>query len=424
LQHEDWSGDSTHTNASAEPSALGSKQLPDRCQFTFSDGRQCTMARSDIHPSLCRFHAEREDQLFGSPAPGGNVVGRALDLPELHSACRDLTTAAGVNRALGQVFRLLAQRRISRQEAATFGHLAQLLLRSISLMRQENLTIPVGSSGSAAKGYPPAGESHGHQELSPVHKVELSPPNKVTAASDNGARSDETDNVILSESALADESKDLSASSPVNKVEPERGTCSERSPQEGNGASGRHPAPCSEPLAGPTAVKTSSGMNRCADFVCNSREISTYENAEFKAVQNEQLQKRGVGSQPESRLSSGKKHGNHVAFGLRFPQIMGAGYEYMDQAMRGQFLWRTLLVLALLKVLATSLSISSGAPGGMFAPALFVGAWWARPWEPCSISSFPARQVRWVPGGASAARICIVHKYYNLRPKELRQSIY
>jgi CIC family chloride channel protein len=60
--------------------------------------------------------------------------------------------------------------------------------------------------------------------------------------------------------------------------------------------------------------------------------------------------------------------------GLKFPQIMGAGYEYMDQAMHGQFLWRTLLALALLKVFATSLSISSGAPGGMFAPTLFIGA--------------------------------------------------
>jgi len=60
--------------------------------------------------------------------------------------------------------------------------------------------------------------------------------------------------------------------------------------------------------------------------------------------------------------------------GLRFPQIMGAGYEYIDQAMHGQFLWRTLVALAVLKVLATTLSISSGAPGGMFAPALFIGA--------------------------------------------------
>ena len=60
--------------------------------------------------------------------------------------------------------------------------------------------------------------------------------------------------------------------------------------------------------------------------------------------------------------------------GLKFPQVMGAGYEYMDQAMHGRFLWQTLVALALLKVLATSLSLSSGAPGGIFAPTLFVGA--------------------------------------------------
>src|SRR6266567_3989181 len=120
---------------------IDTNPLPERCQFTFSDGRQCRMARSEIHPSRCPFHAEREDQLFGDPSPGGNVVGAALDLPELYSACRDLTTAAGVNRALAQVFRLLAQRRISRQEAATFGHLAQLLLRSIAMARAEHPVV-------------------------------------------------------------------------------------------------------------------------------------------------------------------------------------------------------------------------------------------------------------------------------------------
>src|SRR5207244_5922621 len=114
--------------------------------------RQATTAPSDIHPPLCRFHSEREDQLFGDPAPGGNVVGRALDLPELYSACRDLTTASCVNRALSQVFRLLAQRRISRQEAATFGHLAQLLLRSISAMRA------LADESPAANAYLSAGE--------------------------------------------------------------------------------------------------------------------------------------------------------------------------------------------------------------------------------------------------------------------------
>src|SRR6266705_541673 len=175
LQNQDRSEDSTHNNARPDPAALDTTLLPDRCQFTFSDGRQCTMARSEIHPSLCRFHSEREDQLFGDPAPGGNVVGRALDLPELYSACRDLTTAAGVNRALAQVFRLLAQRRISRQEAATFGHLAQLLLRTISAMRV------LAGENPAANVYLSAGESQDHQELSPVNKV---------AAFENGARAD------------------------------------------------------------------------------------------------------------------------------------------------------------------------------------------------------------------------------------------
>ncbi|HEX6496417.1 MAG TPA: chloride channel protein [Acidobacteriaceae bacterium] len=57
-----------------------------------------------------------------------------------------------------------------------------------------------------------------------------------------------------------------------------------------------------------------------------------------------------------------------------FPQVMGPGYEVMNQAMHGQFTWKLLLALALLKILATTLSFSSGTPGGMFAPTLFIGA--------------------------------------------------
>ncbi len=60
--------------------------------------------------------------------------------------------------------------------------------------------------------------------------------------------------------------------------------------------------------------------------------------------------------------------------GLRFPQVMGAGYAIVDQAMHGQFTWKILLVLAGLKLLATGFSFLSGAPGGTFAPTLFIGA--------------------------------------------------
>jgi chloride channel protein, CIC family len=60
--------------------------------------------------------------------------------------------------------------------------------------------------------------------------------------------------------------------------------------------------------------------------------------------------------------------------GLWLPQVLGAGYEVMDQSMHGRYVWQFLALLAIAKVVATSLSFSSGTPGGMFAPTLFIGA--------------------------------------------------
>jgi CIC family chloride channel protein len=62
-----------------------------------------------------------------------------------------------------------------------------------------------------------------------------------------------------------------------------------------------------------------------------------------------------------------------IAF-LGAPQIMGAGYDSMDQAMHGQYPWKMLAILAVLKIVATTVSFVSGTPGGMFAPTLFIGA--------------------------------------------------
>ncbi|HXJ97165.1 MAG TPA: chloride channel protein [Terriglobia bacterium] len=60
--------------------------------------------------------------------------------------------------------------------------------------------------------------------------------------------------------------------------------------------------------------------------------------------------------------------------GIFFPQVMGAGYETIDQAMHDQYVWQMMALLAVFKIVATVLSFSSGAPGGMFAPSLFIGA--------------------------------------------------
>ncbi len=59
--------------------------------------------------------------------------------------------------------------------------------------------------------------------------------------------------------------------------------------------------------------------------------------------------------------------------GTHFPQVMGAGYDFMDQAMLGHYTWQILGILAGLKILATTISFVSGTPGGMFAPTLFIG---------------------------------------------------
>jgi CIC family chloride channel protein len=59
---------------------------------------------------------------------------------------------------------------------------------------------------------------------------------------------------------------------------------------------------------------------------------------------------------------------------MGFPQVMGVGYETMNQAMGGGLGWKLLLALAALKMIATTLGFVSGTPGGMFAPTLFIGA--------------------------------------------------
>jgi chloride channel protein, CIC family len=60
--------------------------------------------------------------------------------------------------------------------------------------------------------------------------------------------------------------------------------------------------------------------------------------------------------------------------GLFFPEVLGAGYHAIDQAMHDEYGWRLLAALACAKLVATALSFLSGTPGGLFAPTLFMGA--------------------------------------------------
>lgn len=59
---------------------------------------------------------------------------------------------------------------------------------------------------------------------------------------------------------------------------------------------------------------------------------------------------------------------------LFLPQVMAGGYGWIQQALDGQLTLELMAMLVLAKIVATSLTISSGGSGGVFAPSLFIGA--------------------------------------------------
>jgi CIC family chloride channel protein len=57
-----------------------------------------------------------------------------------------------------------------------------------------------------------------------------------------------------------------------------------------------------------------------------------------------------------------------------YPQVSSTGYGWVQMAMEGKIFWQTMLLLAFLKIVATSCTISSGGSGGVFGPSVFIGA--------------------------------------------------
>lgn len=56
------------------------------------------------------------------------------------------------------------------------------------------------------------------------------------------------------------------------------------------------------------------------------------------------------------------------------PGVLGVGYEYVDTVLGGDFTLKTVLVLAILKMILTPACYGSGNAGGIFGPSLFIGA--------------------------------------------------
>jgi len=63
-----------------------------------------------------------------------------------------------------------------------------------------------------------------------------------------------------------------------------------------------------------------------------------------------------------------------AVIGLFYPEVLGIGYDSVNKTLLGGFSVTVLLALTLAKLLATSVSIGLGIPGGMIGPAFFIGA--------------------------------------------------
>jgi CIC family chloride channel protein len=61
-------------------------------------------------------------------------------------------------------------------------------------------------------------------------------------------------------------------------------------------------------------------------------------------------------------------------FGWWVPEVMGVGYNHVSQALNGQLALKVMILLVVLKLVATATCYASGNAGGIFGPALFIGA--------------------------------------------------
>jgi H+/Cl- antiporter ClcA len=60
--------------------------------------------------------------------------------------------------------------------------------------------------------------------------------------------------------------------------------------------------------------------------------------------------------------------------GLAVPEVMGIGYDTVDEALRGNLAISLMAAMVLVKVVATAAAVGLGVPGGLIGPSLVIGA--------------------------------------------------
>jgi CIC family chloride channel protein len=60
--------------------------------------------------------------------------------------------------------------------------------------------------------------------------------------------------------------------------------------------------------------------------------------------------------------------------GYFLPQVLGVGYSEVERVLAGDVVLKVVVILAVLKIVATAVCYASGNAGGIFGPSLFIGA--------------------------------------------------
>lgn len=84
-------------------------------------------------------------------------------------------------------------------------------------------------------------------------------------------------------------------------------------------------------------------------------------------------------------------------FGLFVPQVLGVGYGFVGDALNGKMALKLMLMLIFLKLVAVAMSYASGNAGGIFGPALFIGAMLGGSVGTIAHNLFPAYTATQVP---------------------------
>ena len=85
--------------------------------------------------------------------------------------------------------------------------------------------------------------------------------------------------------------------------------------------------------------------------------------------------------------------------GLWYPQVFGVGYEHIELALYGKIATSLAIILFFGKMVATSLTLGSGASGGVFAPSIFIGSMLGVAFSKLTLILFPGIGIQ---PGASA----------------------